>query len=181
MKMLLLPTYDRRTGYLQCHPSLRSLTPICLKENPLVVQSQPFPPSQSELNANSLLQNFRSKNFSQTSVEWVLMRVPWRSDLRLCGRNFSAEQLLGTLLDEMSKPEGIKKVHFHIGNITGFLLKTFSTTSCPHCNSPVFSNELLTSVKDIRHTPRRSPAYYKKNQSQQKIAIFPLTCPKYEI
>lgn len=158
--MLLLPAYERRSGCLQHPPSQGSLTPICLKENSLVVQSQSFPPSQSELNENSLLQNFRGKNFFQTSVEWVLMRVPWSLDLRLCGRNFSAEQLLGTLLDEMSKPEGIKKVHFHIGNITGFLLKTFSTTSCPHCNSPVFSNELLTSVKDIRHTLRRSPAYY---------------------
>lgn len=59
----------------------------------------------------------------------------------MCSRNFSAKELLGTLLDETSKPEGIKKVHFHIENLAGFLFKTFSNTSCPHYNSPVFSNE----------------------------------------
>lgn len=132
---------NKRSGCLQHCQNQGSSTPICLKENTLMSQSESFPLSQTALNENSLLENFRGKNFFQTSVELVLMRMPWSSYTRLCSRNFSAKELLGTLLDEMSKPEGIKKVHFHIGNITSFLFKTFSTTSCPHCNSPVFSNE----------------------------------------
>lgn len=83
--------------------------------------SQPFPPSQSELNVNALLQNFRGKNFlpdicgmsiNESALE--LSSVPMRQ----------REPLLGILPDEMSKPEGIKRVHFHIGNRTGFLFKT---------------------------------------------------------
>lgn len=117
-------------------------------------QSKSFPLSQAALNVKSLLQNFGYKNFFQTSVELVLMRTPRSSYTRLCSRNFSVKELLGILLDELSKPEGIKKVHFHIGNITGFLFKTFSNTSCPHYNSPVFSNEQLTYIKDIRQIHR---------------------------
>lgn len=144
-------------------------------------QSKLFPLSQAALHVNSLLQKFRCKNFFQTSVELELMRMPWSSHTYLCSRNFSAQKLLGTLLDEMSKPEGIKKVHFHIGNITGFLFKTFSITSCPHCNSD-FSNEQLVHVEDTRHIqrPLLPKLYYEKNQSQQKIGLFPPSGPKMQ-
>lgn len=138
-------------GCLQYCPNRGSLTPSASNRTSLMSQSKSFPLSQAALNMNSLLQNFGCKNFFQTSVELVLTRTPWSSYTRLCSKNFSARERLGSLPDEMPRPGGTRKVHFHIGNITGFLFKTFSDASCPHCNSPTFSNEEVTSVKDVRH------------------------------